>query len=76
MHCKARHDKVQYYGRQKSMYHKKKTCRIYHLVQLVWYKSCVCWGRVLIQLLPVTYIWIKADPIYNSSSKIFYKSLA
>lgn len=24
MHCKARHDKVQYYGRQKSMYHKKK----------------------------------------------------
>lgn len=46
MHCKARHDKVQYYGRQKSMYHKKK-------VQLVWYKSCVCWGRVLIQLLPV-----------------------
>lgn len=23
MHCKARHDKVQYYGRQKSMYHKK-----------------------------------------------------
>lgn len=55
---------------------KKKTCRIYHLVQLVWYKSCVCWGRVLFQLLPVTYIWIKADPIYNSSSKIFYKSLA
>lgn len=69
MHCKARHDKVQYYGRQKSMYHKKK-------VQLVWYKSCVCWGQVLIQLLPVTYIWIKADQIYNSSSKIFYKSLA
>lgn len=45
-------------------------------VQLVWYKSCVCWGRVLIQLLPVTYIWIKAEPIYNSNSKIFYKSLA
>lgn len=76
MHCKARHDKVQYYGRQKSMYHKKKPCRIHHEVQLVWYKSCVCWGRVLIQLLPVTYIWIKAEPIYNSNSKIFYKSLA
>lgn len=76
MHCKARHDKVQHYGRQKSMYHKKKNLQNTSLSSTSLIQKLCVLRTSINSIATSTYIWIKAEPIYNSNSKIFYKSLA